>query len=408
MEDDARKLEPATLSSLSGGGKERPNSDQPASAPPPRASPSRRVRAWRRFVTLERGTVRVLAVIAVLLIAARIALPFVVKHFINKRLAELEGYSGRVDDVDISLLSAAYAVDRLRIVKTDGEVPVPFVAVERIDLLLDWGELLKGRILAEVQIDRPVLNFVVAGGGSGAQTGEEADWRGAVKDLVPITVHHLIVRGGEIHYRDFGSRPRLHMRVDRISAVAEGLSTERRPDGRLPARVHVDARVQRSGRLVADARLDPWKADPTFNLSLRMRRLPAREINPMLRAYAGVDAEGGSLFLYSELRARNGRFRGYVKPMAESLSIFRFDEDGDFLDKVGDALVGLVVQVFSNWKHDRLAVVVPVSGSFSAPETDGWAIVGSVLYNMIIRAIRHGLDDQEGWRPDGELAANDG
>jgi len=276
--------------------------------------------------------------------------------------------------------------------------------VERIDLLVDWGELLKGRILAEVQIDRPVINFVVAGGGSRAQTGEEADWRGAVKDLVPITVHHLIVRGGEVHYRDFGSRPRLDMRVDRISAVAEGLSTERRPDGRLPARVHVDARVQRSGRLVADARLDPWKADPTFNLSLRMRGLPAREINPMLRAYAGVDAEGGTLFLYSELRARNGRFRGYVKPMAESLSIFRFDEDGDFLDKVGDALIGLVAQVFSNWKHARLAVMVPVSGSFSAPQTNGWAIIGSVLYNTFIRALRHGLDNQEGWRTDAEHA----
>ena len=406
MEDDARELEPPTLPSLSDVGDQPRSSEPPGAAPRARGSLPRR--AWRRIVALERGTVLGLSLLAVLLLAARVALPFIVKHVINERLADLEGYSGRVDDVDISLIRAAYAVDRLRIVKTEGDVPVPFVAVQRIDLSLDWGELLKGKILAEVMIDRPVLNFVVAGAGSEAQTGAEVDWRDAIDDLVPITVHHLIVRGGEVHYRDFGSRPRLDMRVDRIAAVAEGLSTERRPDGRLPARIHVDARVQRSGTLVADARIDPWNTDPTFNLSLRLRALPAREINPMLRAYAGVDAEGGKLFLYSELRARNGRFRGYVKPMAENLSIFRFDEDGDFLDKVGDALVGLVVQVFSNWKHDRLAVVVPVSGSFSAPETDGWAIVGSVLYNMIIRAIRHGLDDQEGWRPDGELAANDG
>lgn len=73
------------------------------------------------------------------------------------------------------------------------------------------------------------------------------------------------------------------------------------------------------------------------------------------------------------------------------------------VDDVDISRIRFLVQVFSNWKHDRLAVVVPVSGSFSSPQTDGWAIVGSVLYNMIIRAIRHGLDNQDGWRPDGEL-----
>ena len=54
----------------------------------------------------------------VLLVAARIALPYVVKDFANRRLAALEAYDGHVGDIDIHLWRGAYSIDDIVIVKT--------------------------------------------------------------------------------------------------------------------------------------------------------------------------------------------------------------------------------------------------------------------------------------------------
>ncbi|UJR78159.1 DUF748 domain-containing protein [Sandaracinus amylolyticus] len=354
-------------------------------------------RAGRFGARLATRTGKVLLALVVLLIAARIALPYVVEHVLNERLARLEGYHGHIDDVDMALWRGAYRIEGLRIVKTGGEQPEPFFTAPVIDISVEWESLLDGKVVAEIELMRPVLNFIVAGGGAQAQTGEENDWRATVDDLVPLTINRFVVREGEVHYRDYGARPPVDLRADRMQVLARGLSNVRREREELPASVHLESRVQRSGSLTVDARLDPWQEQPTFNLSLRMRDLPARELNPMMRAYAGVDAEGGTTFLYSEIRAREGRFGGYVKPMAEGLSLFELDEEGDFFDVLGDAIVQLVAEVFENQGEDRLAIEVPVSGTFESPDVDPWAVVGSVLRNAFVEAIRHGLASPGDW-----------
>jgi hypothetical protein len=361
---------------------------------------------WKRFVGRSRRAFsrsgRSLLAIALLLVAARVALPFAVEHYLNRRLARLEGYRGHVEDVDIALLRGAYRLEGLVIHKTGDDVPVPFFRAPAIDISVEWKALLDGAVVAEIVMEHPELNIVAE-----RQTGEEADWRSAIDDMVPLTINRLEIRNGEVHYRDLGREPQVDMRVDRMRLVARNLSTVRDEGAELPARLHVDARVQRSGRLVADARLDPWDEEPTFNLALRLRDLPARELNPMLRAYAGVDAETGTFFLYSEIAAREGRFRGYVKPMAENFSVFQLGEEGDFFDVLGDFFVELVAEVFENHGTDRLAIHVPVQGSFDSPDVSGWAALGSALSNAFIRAIRHGLENPGEWGPDDEVGPRD-
>ncbi|WP_157069615.1 DUF748 domain-containing protein [Sandaracinus amylolyticus] len=354
-------------------------------------------RAGRFGARLATRTGKVILALIVLLIAARIALPYVVEHVLNERLARLEGYYGHIDDVDMALWRGAYRIEGLRIVKTGGEQPEPFFTTPEIDISVEWEALLDGKVVAEIVVVRPVLNFIVQGGGVQEQTGEENDWRATVDDLVPLTINRFVVRDGEVHYRDYGASPRVDLRADRMQVLARGLSNVRREGEDLPAHVHLESRVQRSGSLVTDVRLDPWQEQPTFDLDLRLRDLPARELNPMLRAYAGVDAEGGTTFLYSEIHAREGRFRGYVKPMAEGLSLFELGEEGDFFDVLGDAIMQLVAEVFENQGEDRLAIEVPVSGTFESPEVDPWAVVGSVLRNAFVEAIQHGLANPGDW-----------
>jgi len=372
----------------------------PSRSPEERAKPPLPQRVGRLGRAAGTRIGRGVLALVVLLVAARVAAPFVVEEYLNRRLAALEGYTGHVEDVDLALIRGAYQIEGMKIRKTDGAAPVAFFSAREIDLSVEWGALLDGKVVAEIDLRRPVLNFVLEG--DEAQTGAEVDWAALVDDLVPITVNRLAVQDGEVHYRAYDRRPEVDVFADRVSVVAYDLSTERRPGAPLPSRAHMDARVQRSGELVADARIDPSAADPSFDLSIRLRELPAREINSFLRAYAGVDAETGRIFVYSQVRARDGRFNGYVKPMAEQLSVFQFGEDGGFIDQVGDFFAEIVLEIFENHGNDTVAVDVPIAGSFERPEVGTWAVVVSALKNAFVEALEHGLDDRSGWRTIGE------
>lgn len=171
----------------------------------------------------------------------------------------------------------------------------------------------------------------------------------------------------------------------------------------------VHGNVQRSGQLSLVGDIDPWHEQPTFDIDLQVERLHARELNPFLRAYAGVDAEAGNFFLYTEVHARDGRFHGYVKPMVEHLSLFRFGEDGDAIDPFGDFVVQRFQDLFENHGTDRFATRVGISGSFDAPGVNALEAVLGILSNSFIRAFEHGLEDGGGWAPEpaGRRASSD-
>lgn len=63
----------------------------------------------------------------VVLVALSIALPYLVRNYLNDKLANMGDYRGHVTDVDLALWRGAYKINGLEIIKVDGKVPVPFV-----------------------------------------------------------------------------------------------------------------------------------------------------------------------------------------------------------------------------------------------------------------------------------------
>ena len=62
-------------------------------------------------MTRKRKTVIVLLAVALVLVAARLAMPYVVEDYVNDRLASLDSYDGHVGDIDIHLWRGAYSID---------------------------------------------------------------------------------------------------------------------------------------------------------------------------------------------------------------------------------------------------------------------------------------------------------
>ena len=85
--------------------------------------------------------------IIVLLIVARLLLPYFVKNYVNKTLANIPGYYGQVEDIDIALWRGAYVIHGLYLNKLDGVTQVPFLNFEKTDISIEWDAILDGKIV---------------------------------------------------------------------------------------------------------------------------------------------------------------------------------------------------------------------------------------------------------------------
>jgi hypothetical protein len=329
------------------------------------------------------------------LIALRVALPSIVLRYVNKELDNLEGYSGRVEDIDISLYRGAYQIQGIRIVKSNGRVPVPFFAATELDISVEWRALFHGDIVAEIDLRRPELNFVKGPTEKTSQTEPADNWTETVRDLAPFKINRFAIHGGSVHYRDFHSDPKVNIYVQRINAVARNLTNAEDLAGSLVATFEGKALAMHSGALKLKGSYNPYAKHPTFEIDATLNRLNLNQLNSFLKAYAAVDAEEGKLSIDTEIAASKGRFRGYVKPFIDDLQVLDWEnEKEDIFTRVWEGVVEVAAEVLEDQSKDRVATRIPLRGRVDGPEADVWSTIGGILKNAFLESLRRGLEDK--------------
>src|SRR5450631_3271903 len=138
----------------------------------------------------------VLGSLLIVLIALRIALPYILLKLVNKELANIPGYTGHVDDLDVALIRGAYVLKDMKLEKTGGKVPVPFFSADVIDLSLEWKAIFHGAVDGKIKVEHPVLNFVKGPTEATSQTKIDSSWTDVVKKLMPLKINRLEIDGG--------------------------------------------------------------------------------------------------------------------------------------------------------------------------------------------------------------------
>ena len=143
------------------------------------------------------------------------------------------------------------------------------------------------------------------------------------------------------------------------------------------------------------ADLDPLARAPAFDADVELTDMQLAPWNSLLRAYAGVDVEAGTIALFAELEARDGHFDGYLKPLVQGLDVLRVEEEAEeqgALASAWEAVVGATAEVFQNQPTERLATRIPVTGTVEKPETEFWPAFANVLRNAFVEAFAPRLD----------------
>lgn len=338
-----------------------------------------------------------LAALAVLVIGLHAALPSIVLRYVNKELDGLEGYSGHVDDIDISLLRGAYQIQGVRIVKTNGRVPVPFFTANEIDISVEWSALFDGDIVAEIDVHGPRLNFVKGPTEKTSQTEPGDNWTETVRELAPFKINRFAILGGSVHYRDFHSDPKVNIYAQNIRAVARNLTNAEDLSGSLVATFEAKALAMSSGAFELEGKYNPYAKHPTFEVDAALSHLNIKQLNSFLKAYASVDAERGKISIDTEIAASKGRFRGYVKPFVDDLQVLDWEKENEgFLGKIWEGVVEVAGEILEDQDKDRIATRIPLRGSVDNPEADIWSTIGGVLKNAFLEALRRGIEGKIG------------
>jgi hypothetical protein len=345
------------------------------------------------------------AIVVVVLVVARIALPYVVLDYLNGRLARMGDYAGHIDDIDIHLWRGAYSIDDLVIEKVDGKVPVPLFKSSRADIALSWRALSKGRIRGKVDFIEPEINFVDGSGKGDTQTGRGVDWRAQLKALVPIRLDEVNVFRGKVTFNNFVSSPKVDLEMTEVYATATNLTNVQRAQGKRIAELHATAKVLGDAPLETAARFDPLERRGDFQYQLTVRDIKLVKANDLARAYSGLDFASGSGDFVMQLEARDGRLDGYAKPLFHDLKVFSWKQDVEQGDKnplhiAYEMVAQGVTWVFKNHGENQFATRVPISGRIDQKNLDtGQAILG-VLRNAFVEAYRPNLEKLDD-RPDG-------
>ncbi|ALI99454.1 DUF748 domain-containing protein [Rufibacter tibetensis] len=337
--------------------------------------------------------------VLVLLLAFRIALPFIVKKYVNKTLEELPGYTGYVEDVDISLLRGAYQIDGLVLKEEKGNPKYPFLTIQETDLSIEWKSLFKGKLVGEVIMQNPVLNMVTGGGQSSKSSKEDPTlnhWTEVVKDLMPITINRFSVHNGKLAFMDFTASPDVKLDINSMELVALNLANVEEVGKKLPSSVTVTGKSIGGGTLKGKMQVNALKRIPDFDSDFQLTGVNLTSLNSFIKAYAKIDVERGKLDMYSELKLNNGQLDGYIKPFFEEVKVLNWKKDkkeGGVLSAVKEAVIGIFTEAAENQPLDQIATQIPIKGNINNPQTNGWKTFINVLKHAFIDAFSKGIEN---------------
>ncbi|BBR55251.1 MULTISPECIES: DUF748 domain-containing protein [Pseudomonas] len=333
-----------------------------------------------------------LASLVALLLALHLALPYLVRDYLNDRLADMGDYRGHITDVDLAWWRGAYQINELKIVKTSGKVPVPFLDAPLIDLSVSWRSLWYDHaVVAEVVFVHPELNFVDGGNKQNSQTGQGTDWRRQLEKLLPITLNEVRIENGTLTFRNFNSKPPVDLKATQLDASIRNLTNVRDEKGRRDAHFDGTARLLGDARVESRATFDPFSDFDDFEFRLRATGIQLRRLNDFASAYGKFDFNAGHGDLVIEAQAEKGRLHGYIKPLLRDVDVFNWqqdveDKDKGFFRSIWEALVGASETVLKNQPKNQFATRVELSGSVHQRNISAFEAFLQILRNGFIQA----------------------
>jgi len=329
---------------------------EPASRAP------RKLRPWHRL------TLIVLLSLAAVLLVARLAAPYYVRHAIDRRLSQ--------------------------IVKSDNRVVEPFFSADRIDFSIAWAEILRGRLVSQIYIKNGRLTFLRGADAESSQLAADKRWQEVINDLFPIDITYLEIRGGVLRFVDTTHTPRVDVAIRDLKVVATGLQNRPADEGdAFPAKFDISGVTIGDGQFRLFAKAEPLADKPHFQMAMELKKVSLPALNDFLKAYAHVEVSKGKFEIFAQMSMANEHYEGYVKPFIADLSFDDLADEEKYIGhRVWKAVVEEVASLATNRDSKLVATRIPFSGEANSLHIHAWKSIENGLHHGFVKALAQGFE----------------
>ncbi len=256
-------------------------------------------RAWRR-AGLVTGIA--LLVLLALLVVADVVLDRPLRARMERALNDsLIGYSARLERLDVHVWGGSLDLYGLSVAQVAHPEP-PIGVFPRLSASIQWKSLLRGRVVADVELYQPALHVDLTQlleESADEVPVEDKGWQDAVEAIYPFKINELLVYGGNLVYVD--QDPERPLRLSRIEFQADNIRNVHSRDRTYPSRFRLDATMLEQGSLALEGSAD-FMARPQAGVAGRitLRNIPLGYFSPVLER-TGITTRGGTLALDGSL-----------------------------------------------------------------------------------------------------------
>jgi len=336
-------------------------------------------------------------VLLLILLMIRLYLPTYIKNYVNEVLADIPGYYGEVEHIDISLFRGAYVINGLYLNKVDANTQVPFMNFPKSDISVEWKSVFNGKIVAEIVMSNPEIIYVFEDQQSTPEDGlpEVDDWTKALTDLVPLKINHFEIHNGKLAFVQLSADPNVDLSINKLELTADNLRNVVEKERILPSPIQATGVSFGGGNINLNGNINLLKDIPDMDLAFSLEKANATALNDFTNYYAGIDFESGTVELFSEIAIADGYLKGYMKPLLTNSKLIG-KEDG-FLETLWEGLVGFFKFALKNQKNNTLATQIPLEGDLNNVEAGVWSTFGGVFKNAWIKAFKGETNDTIGY-----------
>ena len=351
------------------------------------------IRRW--WQNLPRWSKLTLGIVFGVLLLGRLALPFALKTLVNHKLARLHDYGGKVGHITVHLWRGAYRIHNINIYKTTGNIREPFFQAEYVDLSIEWFRLLRGKVVGQVYMMKPKINFEDGPTQDKKQTGKGGGWGELLYGLFPFDFNRFESSDGELDFYNHYSKPPVDLFMNHLDLVATNLSNAENQPDELSAHIQATAKTIGGGTVVTHADFSPIEKDPTFEITGTVDNIDLTAANDFMQAYSGLQVGKGTLSTYVSVASKGGGYDGYLKLFFKNLHMFDWEKERkkDIFQIFKDAVAGGATVILTN-PNGNFATKLSISGAYGKSHVDTWGAVASVINNAFFNALMPKFDEK--------------
>lgn len=255
--------------------------------------------------------------IIAVLIAVRIVLPYILLKQVNAFLAEFSPtYKFHIEDLDLSIIRGAYRFEGIKgTLKRNERV---FTTANSVEVSIAWRELIKGRILSDVDIDTIDFTYLKELT-EVAKKDDKKDANEAKEALFPIKVARMDLKDSSITLEEIpGLEEGKRLKASTINGRISNLT----PEKKFPLSFY-NLRATLLGESVFKiaGHLNTMKKPISWDVDSEVQGFDISLMNGFLKRHVPLTFTKGKLDLYIEAKSENGKVDGYAKPFIKDLDV---------------------------------------------------------------------------------------